>query len=305
MQSVQVIEPREVPLGGLRAMTVRRTLPSRERSLVGAWCFLDHYGPDEVRATGGMSLARHPHTGLATVSWLFTGAIDHLDSAGNAARVVPGELNLMSAGRGITHSEFTTEDTEILHGVQLWFAFPDRARNGEPGFDHYAPQPVRVDGGQAWVFLGSLVGSTSPVQTPAALVGAELRLTAGAALTMAVDPRHEHALLVDQGASVEFEGQILNADDLGFVASGTSELTITVGVEDVRLILIGGEPLGEQFIMWWNFIGRTQEEIEEYRSVYQHEIESGVDGRFGPWPEGEPAPIPAPTMPNARLRPRG
>jgi len=120
VSSVEVIEPREVPLGGLRAMTVRRTLPTRGRSLIGAWCFLDHYGPDDVAETGGMAVAAHPHTGLQTVSWLFTGEIEHRDSAGHRAMVRPGEVNLMTAGRGISHTEVSTPDTTTLHGAQLW-----------------------------------------------------------------------------------------------------------------------------------------------------------------------------------------
>ena len=122
---VEVLTPREVPLGGPRAMTVRRTLPQRQRSLIGAWCFLDHYGPDDVADTGGMSVAPHPHTGLQTVSWLFTGEIEHRDSAGHHAMVRPGELNLMTAGHGISHSEVSTPDDHGLHGAQLWVALPD------------------------------------------------------------------------------------------------------------------------------------------------------------------------------------
>ncbi|WP_432559420.1 pirin family protein [Granulicoccus sp. GXG6511] len=300
----ELITPREVPLGGLRAMTVRRTLPTRERSLIGAWCFLDHYGPDRVAETGGMQVARHPHTGLATVSWLFTGAVDHLDSAGNSARVVPGELNLMTAGRGITHSEFSTEDTETLYGVQLWFALPDSHRHGDPGFDHYRPEPIAIDGGEILVFLGSLAGSTSPVETATELVGAELRLQPGAQLTLAVDPRHEHGVLVDTGSAALGEVQLAEGE-LGFAAAGSGTLEIAAGEHGARLVLIGGEPFGEQIVMWWNFIGRTHDEVAEYRDAYQHEITTGEPGRFGPWPDGTPDPIPAPPMPNMRLRPRG
>lgn len=109
--AVEILSPRDVPLGGLRAMTVRRTLPQRQRSLIGAWCFVDHYGPDDVSATGGMVVPPHPHTGLSTVSWLFSGEIEHRDSAGHHAMVRPGEMNLMTAGRGITHSEYSTPST--------------------------------------------------------------------------------------------------------------------------------------------------------------------------------------------------
>src|SRR4051794_29453225 len=154
--AVEIMTPREVPLGGPRAMTVRRTLPQRHRSLIGAWCFLDHYGPDDVAQTGGMSVAPHPHTGLQTVSWLFTGEIEHRDSAGHHAMVRPGELNLMTAGHGISHSEVSTDSTTSLHGAQLWLALPDAVRDGKPAFEHYAPPAVEGDGWTARVFLGSL-----------------------------------------------------------------------------------------------------------------------------------------------------
>ena len=145
---VELLVPRQVPLGGPRAMDVRRTLPQRQRSLIGAWCFLDHYGPDQVGDSGGMKVPRHPHTGLQTVSWLFTGEIEHRDSAGFHAAVRPGEVNLMTAGRGISHSEFSTPDTTVLHGAQLWVALPDTARHMAPTFEHYRPgagQRKRLD----------------------------------------------------------------------------------------------------------------------------------------------------------------
>ena len=196
---IEILEPREVPLGGLRGMPVRRTLPQRSRSLIGAWCFLDHYGPDDVAQTGGMNVRAHPHTGLQTVSWLFTGTIEHRDSAGNHALVKPGELNLMTAGSGISHSERSTADTTVLHGAQLWVALPERARGIDKRFDHYAPPVVSGPGFTAQVFLGSLLGEVSPVETHSPLVGAELTLEPGAALDIAVDPGHEHGVLVDRG----------------------------------------------------------------------------------------------------------
>ena len=113
-------------------MTVQRTIPQRARSFIGAWCFLDYFGPDDVAQSGGMQVPRHPHTGLATVSWLFEGRVDHIDSAGHWALVRPGEVNLMSAGYGITHSEYSTRDTTVLHGVQLWYTFRRASFRGAP-----------------------------------------------------------------------------------------------------------------------------------------------------------------------------
>src|SRR5699024_5269383 len=117
-----------VPLGGPRAMTVQRTIPQRARSLIGAWCFLDYFGPDDVAETGGMQVPRHPHTGLATVSCLFEGRVDLVDSAGNWALIRPGEVSIMSAAYGITHSEYSSPDTNTMHAGQLWYACSEEQR---------------------------------------------------------------------------------------------------------------------------------------------------------------------------------
>src|SRR5689334_7001587 len=149
---VGLLHPREVPLGGPRAIRVRRTLPQRERSMIGAWCFADHYGPHDVRGGGGMDVPPHPHTGLQTVSWLFSGEIEHRDSNGVHAMVRPGELNLMTAGAGICHSEVSTAAVDILHGVQLWVALPDADRHTTRDFAHHAPQPHPITGATLRVF---------------------------------------------------------------------------------------------------------------------------------------------------------
>ena len=291
-------------------MDVRRTLPQRQRSLIGAWCFLDHYGPDRVGDSGGMQVPRHPHTGLQTVSWLFTGEIEHQDSAGFHAAVRPGEVNLMTAGRGISHSEFSTPDTDVLHGAQLWVALPEHARHMEPTFEHYRPEALTGDGWTMRVFLGSLAGSTSPVTTHTALLGAEIILEPGHGLTLDTEPSFEHGLLVDTGTLV-LDGHSVATDHLAFLPVGRPSLTLAAGSEQLRVLLIGGEPLGEQIVMWWNFVGRSHEEIVGYRAQWQAEI--GVEGRpdaagggprFGTFPAGGPAPLPAPALPNARLRPR-
>ena len=299
---VEIMTPREVPLGGPRAMTVRRTLPQRHRSLIGAWCFLDHYGPDPVADTGGMSVAPHPHTGLQTVSWLFTGEIEHRDSAGNQAMVVPGEVNLMTAGHGISHSEISTPGTTTLHGAQLWVALPDAARDTAPGFEHHAPDPVSGDGWRALVFLGSLLGSTSPVTTFTPLLGAELVLDPGADLPVDVDPSYEHGILVDLG-SLTVGGAGVAASELAYVPPGARTLHLVAGDDGARVLVLGGPPFGEAIVMWWNFVGRSHEEIEVYRKAWQDQVGERRDGRFGVVP-GELPWIPAPSLPNARLRER-
>ena len=309
--TIQTLEPRPVPLGGPRGMTVFRTLPQKQRSLIGAWCFLDHYGPDDVKVTGGMNVARHPHTGLQTVSWLFTGAINHLDSAGYSAVVRPGEVNLMTAGHGISHSEILTEETTVLHGAQLWTALPDHARNMAPTFENYRPEPVHGDGWIMSVFLGSLSAgeqsSTSPVKTHTELTGAEIRLEPGHEIFLTVPAHHEHGVLVDAGP-VTVNGHQLEHRELGFIPAGERTIHLKAGQAPVLLLFIGGEPLGEDILMWWNFVGRTHEEVLAFRAQWQAEIgaEDGdaSEDRFGPFPPNTPAALPAPALPTVRLRPR-
>jgi redox-sensitive bicupin YhaK (pirin superfamily) len=300
---VEVMTPRDVPLGGPRAMTVRRTLPQRQRSLIGAWCFLDHYGPDHVGDTGGMSVAPHPHTGLQTVSWLFTGEVEHRDSAGHHAMVRPGELNLMTAGHGISHSEVSTPETSVLHGAQLWVALPEEVRDEAPRFDHYAPAAVIGDGWEARVFLGALLGDTSPVATATPLLGAELRLAAGTELHLDVDRAFEHGVLVDTG--VVSVGDVETKEhELAYLPPGSQRLSLEAHT-DLRVLLLGGPPFGEAIVMWWNFVGRSHEEVVGFRADWQAQLTDGyADGRFGVPVGNDLPPIPAPALPNARLKER-
>lgn len=337
---VEILEPRPVPLGGPRAMSVNRVLPQRQRSLIGGWCFVDAYGPDNVADSGGMHVARHPHTGLATVSWLFEGRINHMDSAGHWATVRPGEVNLMNAGSGITHSEISTEDTTVLYGVQFWYAFPDKHRFVEPSLEAHRPEVIKGEGWRARVMTGTLFGQTSPVKTYTPLVGAELRLEAGAELTLDVDPNHEHGLLVIEGEP-SLAGASISTNHLGYLGTGVSAMTIKAGEEPVLAMFIGGEPLNEDIIMWWNFVGRTPEEIKTWRAAYQEEMGFDApsetsplhsyttqplktevhgelldqtitakygDGRvfpqYGYFPPDQPRALPAPALPTVPMRPR-
>jgi quercetin 2,3-dioxygenase len=300
-----VLHPREVPLGGPRAILVRRTLPQRDRSMIGAWCFADHYGPHDIRTGRGMDVPPHPHTGLQTVSWLFDGLIEHRDSAGVHAMVRPGELNLMTAGAGICHSEVSfvsnTAPTTILHGVQLWVALPDTARDTGRDFAHYAPAPQTVGGATVRVFLGELAESRSPVSTFTPLLGAQIDVDPGAVLTLDVDPAFEHGVLLDQGA-IEVCGTTLAVADLAYQAPGCAQLQLANrGDGPARVILLGGPPFPEELVMWWNFVGRSHDDIAAYRELWQ-----AGDARFGDVHgyEGRTARLPAPPLPNGRLTPR-
>jgi redox-sensitive bicupin YhaK (pirin superfamily) len=296
-----VLHPREVPLGGPRAIRVRRTLPQRQRSLIGAWCFADHYGPHDVRSGPGMDVPPHPHTGLQTVSWLFSGEVEHRDSAGVHAMVRPGELNLMTAGAGICHSEVSTPATSVLHGAQLWVALPDADRDTGRDFAHYVPEPVEAAGVVLRVFLGRLSGSRSPVPTFTPLLGAQIDLQPATRATLDVDPTFEHGVLLDQGR-VEAAGTPLDVADLAFQAVGHDTLTLhNSGEQPARVLLLGGQPFTEELVMWWNFVGRSHGDIAAYRGMWENN-----DNRFGAVDgyRGSIQRLPAPPLPNATLRPR-
>jgi redox-sensitive bicupin YhaK (pirin superfamily) len=308
---VEVLEPREVPLGGPRAMTVRRTLPQRRRSLIGAWCFLDHYGPDDVGADGrhGMVVPGHPHTGLATVTWLFEGEVEHRDTTGAVAIVRPGEVDLMTAGDGVAHSEYSTPATRRLHGAQLWLALPDAERRGPRRFEQDRPAPVRSGPAEVIVFLGSWLGTTARPRTATAVLGAEVRLPAGSTWSAPVPGGYELGVLVDAGR-IRVEGVPVEPARLAALPAGRDRLEIEVlPGEDARLLVLGGEPLDEPIVMWWNFVARSHEEIVAARDDWQRQVEGerssdAADGRFGPHPEAWHDVLPAPELPTVRLRPR-
>ena len=278
-EHVQVIEPKDVQLGSEDALKVRRTLPSLRRSFVGAWCFVDHYGPV---ATGGgrgicMDVPPHPHTGLQTVSWLFDGEIEHRDSGGVHAMVRPGEVNLMTSGHGIAHSEVSTPARDLLHGVQLWVVLPDASKDLVREFQHHAPDVLDVAGARARVLVGTLDGATSPVHTQTPLLGAEVVLDPGATWEMAVNPAFEHGILVDTG-DVDFDGVRLDRTVLGVRNAGLDHLRLTNPTDaPARVMLLGGEPFDEGVVMWWNFIGRSHEDIVALRQEWN----DAPDDRFG------------------------
>ncbi len=301
---LEILLPRLVPLGGPRAMTVHRTLPQRQRSTIGAWCFLDHYGPDDVSATGGMRVPPHPHTGLQTVSWLFEGEIEHRDSVASHAMVRPSEVNLMTAGHGISHSEVSTTEVTVLHGAQLWVVLPEKSRDVLPFFEHAVPEPFDIGGATVRVFVGDLAGRSSAVSVFSPLVGAQIDLPAGIDVSIPADPSFEHGILVDTG-SVTVCGEPLGRRELGYLDPGRDDITLRAA-EPSRILLLGGTPFGEPFIMWWNFIGRTHEEIVEFRAEWQRDVIGAADpdGRFGTVGGYDGRALPAPELPTVRLKPR-
>jgi redox-sensitive bicupin YhaK (pirin superfamily) len=219
----------------------------------------------------------------------------------------------MTAGRGISHSEVSPASTTTLHGAQLWVALPDSDRHTDPGFAHYAPGPVAGGGYEARVFLGSLLGDTSPVTTFTPLLGAELLLDAGTTVTLDLDATFEHGVLLDTGGAT-VQDTDAKPNDLVYVPPGTDTLTLTSYDEPARLLLLGGPPFGESIVMWWNFVGRSHDEIVRFREEWQGQIVRTDDvvtdsqdvapGRFGVVVGDHLAPIPAPVLPTVRLKER-
>ncbi|PPG50095.1 pirin [Rathayibacter sp. AY1E9] len=303
--AVEILEARLVPLGGPRAIEVRRTLPQRSRSTIGAWCFADHYGPVRLGEEAGMDVPPHPHTGLQTVSWLFEGEIEHRDSVGSLAVVRPGELNLMTAGRGISHSEVSTGGAPVLHGVQLWVALPEEARLVDPFFEHHRGVPVELPGALVRVFVGGMLGASVPASTFTPLVAAQIDLEPGARVELPVEESWEYGVLVDAGP-VAVEGADVPRSDLAYLAPGRSHLMLTAGDAGARVVLLGGEPFAEELVMWWNFVGRSHDDVAAARERWQSDVIAGADpaGPFGTVDGYGGRALPAPVLPTVRLKPR-
>ncbi|MEV4686933.1 pirin family protein [Microbacterium sp. LWH3-1.2] len=297
-----LLEAREVPLGGVRAMSVHRALPQRELPLVGAWCFLDRFGPQETR----MRVEPHPHIGLQTVTWPYLGDVRHRDSVGSDVVVRRGALNLMTSGAGISHSEYSVgEDAAPLDALQLWVALPESRRHGGPAFEQHAVlpelalRPITGEAGSATIVLGELAGVASPATVYTPIVGAELRIPAGSSVTVPLDPAWEHALVAVYGeaAVVADAGDDVVVDAAHLLYLGTHRDDVVISSPaGATLFLLGGEPFEDDVVMWWNFVGRTHEEIVEAREAW----ESGSD-RFGHVVDHGDERIPAPPMPAVRL----
>ena len=265
--TIQVLPGRLTDVGGL---PIRRLLPRSQRRTVGAWCFLDSYGPISFSSGKPMDVPPHPHIGLQTVSWLLEGELLHNDSLGLVGPAGPGVLNLMTAGRGIAHAEETsTENSGRLRGVQLWVALPGETRETAPAFEQHRSLPVvALEGGRATIIMGQLAGVRSPARTFSPLVAADLSGSADSRLVLPLDPAYEHALVPLQG-TCRLEGQALSIDTLYYLGSGRQEVVISCDHDPARALLLGGEPFGETVLMWWNFVARTTEEIVAAREDWE------------------------------------
>jgi redox-sensitive bicupin YhaK (pirin superfamily) len=291
--TLEVTPAREAQVGGIR---VRRSLPRRSRRTVGAWCFADHLGPVSVTEDQSVDIAPHPHIGLQTVTWLLAGELLHRDSLGSEQIIRPGQLNLMTAGRGVSHSEEAPGRLrhQELHGIQLWVAQPDATRNGPAAFEHHAQLPqLELDGAVATVLVGDFDGARSPARRDTEHVGVDLALRSGPTV-LPLHPGFEYALVVLHGSVTVGTGAVepggagtVEPGQLGYLGDGRDQVTLSAGTP-ARLLLLGGVPFGEPVLMWWNFVARTREEIDR---AYEHW--QSKDERFGS--VGSPLPrIPAP-----------
>ncbi|TCP56450.1 hypothetical protein EV191_101393 [Tamaricihabitans halophyticus] len=304
----ELLWPRQVPLGGPRGMLVRRVLPNRYRRMVGPWCFVDSYGPADIADAPGMQVPPHPHTGLQTVSWLLDGEVLHRDSLGSDQLIRPGELNLMTAGNGIAHSEESPAPARrhrsVLHGIQLWVALPAADRHGAAGFEHHAELPtLSTADANVTVIMGELAGLASPATAYSPLVAAEVALPDGGELRQPVDAEFEHAVLKLSGR-LRVDGNKLADGSMLYLAPGRTEVRIDSNGPG-RALLLGGRPFTEKLVMWWNFVGRSHEEIVQARVDWEHERAGATDSRFGVVHGYAGAALPAPELPQVTLRPRG
>ncbi len=266
-----VIEARQKDLG---EFSVRRVLPATERKLVGPFIFFDHMGPAAFPPGKGIAVRPHPHIGLATVTYLFEGEIMHRDSLGVVQRIGPGAVNLMTAGRGIVHSERAGDDLDQdsrLHGIQTWMALPDDKQEMDPAFTHTPasdlPEPI-VDGVRVRVIAGTAYGHASPVATPSPTLYVELRMPAGSAIDLPLG-HSERAFYVVSG-QVHVEGNLYGAGVMG-VASPDGAVRLRTRSAS-HVMVVGGEPVGERHI-WWNFVSSTKSRIEQAKADWR-------DGRF-------------------------
>jgi hypothetical protein len=296
----RILTARKTSLGD--GMDIRRAIPQSRLPRVGAWCFLDHFGPIELTGSNpGMRVGPHPHIGLQTVTWLLQGELLHRDDLGYTQLIRPGQLNLMTAGKGVTHSEETPQEHDpSLHGLQFWIALPDSERERDAGFEHHPELPsFERDGLRITLFAGQSAEPDFVTPSPATLfsplVGKDIELTAPGTHHLALDETFEHAVMLIEGDAI-VAGNQLETDTLLFLPRGHDTLEFH-NTRTSRLILLGGAPFEEEIIMWWNFVARRHEEIETARANWEA-------GRHFATETGYAGPrIPAPAI-TARLKPR-
>ena len=270
---------------------VRRAIPSRERTMVGPFIFVDQFGPAQLDIGAGMDVRPHPHINLATVTWLFEGAIDHRDSIGSFATIRPGQVNLMTAGRGIVHSERSPQDERAkgarLYGMQTWLALPDGREEIDPAFEAQVDLPVIEDQcAKAIVIMGELWGKRAPTTTHAGTIYAEIVLAASGAMPIEAEADERAVMLV--GGEARVDGQPLGLYQLTVLKPGAA-MTLA-SARGGRVMLLGGEAFKTKRHVWWNFVSSDRERINQAKHDWR-------DGRFPTVPGDDEEFIPIPEKP--------
>ncbi|WP_203301441.1 pirin family protein [Marinobacter sediminum] len=278
--------------GEVGGIPVARNLPTRGRRQIGAWCFLDHIGPvtfDESEK--GLRVGPHPHIGLQTFTWMIEGELLHRDSLGNSQPIRPGEVNLMTAGHGISHTEESVFGERSLHAAQLWIALPEADRDTTPRFDHYPALPRWQNQGATWTLLtGQYESRTADTLQYSPIIALDIDCELPQSVSLTLEPGFEYGILPLTG-TCDIEGERFAADELAYLGANLSTLIIdcTAGT---RLLLIGGEPLGRDVVMWWNYVGYHQQEIVQAEQDWE-----ARSSRFGEIPQWQGERLEGPRSP--------
>jgi quercetin 2,3-dioxygenase len=300
MSAPERIATRSAEIGG--GLIIRRALPNSRRRTVGAWCFLDHAGPVGLENGAGLHVGPHPHIGLQTFTWMIEGAVVHRDSLGNEQLITPGQVNIMTAGGGIAHSEDSAAgrpmrpgEPERLHAVQLWIALPEGERHRAPAFRNHPSLPlVELGGFEARVLAGTALGHTSPVEVYSELMAVDLAAARAASLSIPLARQFEHAALVTGGSAL-VAGEPLEPGTLLYLEPGGERLEVSCEAA-ARLIIIGGLPFEEEILLWWNFVARQPQELEQASRDWLQGT------RFGQVRGSPSPPLVAPNLAGLKLR---
>lgn len=286
---IQHLLARTADVGGI---PVNRLMPQRERRMIGAWCFLDHAGPAVFSIDDrGLRVGPHPHTSLQTFTWMLAGNVLHRDDLGSEQVIRPGEVNLMTAGRGITHTEESLPGESELHAAQLWIALPYEHRHAEPRFDHYPTLPRwQEQGVDITLLIGTLNGREAPTLAFSPLVGADVIAQEQASVRLDLRNDYEYGVLVLEG-KLRIGHDTFKPNELAYLGRGLGDIVFAADA-GTRVLLLGGEPLNEDILIWWNFVGHSKAEIAQA----QHDWETGA-ARFGDIPEFDGQRLTPPALP--------
>ncbi|WP_104499860.1 pirin family protein [Acinetobacter indicus] len=289
-QFIQEVPLRRAEIG--QGTVIKRALPSHHKRMIGAWCFLDHAGPVSFPQGDGLDVGPHPYIGLQTFTWMIEGTLMHTDSIGSKQLIRPKQVNLMTAGQGISHTEVAPEQETHMHAAQLWIALPDAKRNMPSRFDHYPELPVvSRDGVEFTVLVGEFLETRSPVEVHSPLLAVDLTAAETVRTRLQLNPAFEYGFMALEGTA-HINQHELNEDNMVVLEPGLQDIEIELH-QGARVLLLGGEPFKSAILLWWNFVGRTQDELSEARDQWVNQ-----DPRFGSIPDYNGPRLEAPALPD-------